>query len=76
MEQSKIDRINEFARKAKSEGLTPEEKEEQNQLRQEYIKAYRESLRSQLESIKIVDEKGNDVTPRKMKETKNKRKLH
>lgn len=76
MEKEKIDRINELARKAKSEGLTPEEKEEQNKLRQEYIKAYRESLRSQLESIKVVDEKGNDVTPRKIKEAKHKRNLH
>ena len=37
MEQTKIDRINALARKAKSEGLTPEEITERDQLRAEYI---------------------------------------
>lgn len=59
MEQKKIDRINELARKAKSEGLTPEETAERDRLRKEYIEAYRASLRSQLDSIVVVDEKGN-----------------
>lgn len=59
MEQKRIDRINELARKAKAEGLTPEETQERDRLRKEYIEAYRASLRSQLDSIVIVDEKGN-----------------
>lgn len=59
MEQKKIDRINELARKAKSTGLTPEEEKEREILRKEYIEAYRASLRSQLDSIVVVDEKGN-----------------
>lgn len=59
MDNSKLDRINELARKAKSAGLTDVEKLEQQQLREEYIKAYRESLRSQLDNIVIVDEDGN-----------------
>lgn len=59
MEQKKIDRINELARKAKSEGLTPEETAERDRLRKEYIEAYRASLRSQLDSIVVVDKKGN-----------------
>ena len=59
MEQKKIDRINELARKAKAEGLTPEEISERDILRKEYIEAYRASLRSQLDSIVVVDEKGN-----------------
>ncbi|MCQ2486168.1 MAG: DUF896 domain-containing protein [Clostridia bacterium] len=59
MEQKKIDRINELARKAKTVGLTPDEIEERDKLRKEYIEAYRASLRSQLESIRVVDEKGN-----------------
>ena len=59
MEQKRIDRINELARKAKSVGLTPEEEKERDILRKEYIEAYRASLRSQLDSIVVVDEKGN-----------------
>lgn len=60
MEQNRIDRINELARKAKSaEGLTEAEIEERDKLRKEYIEAYRKSLRSQLDSIVIVDENGN-----------------
>ena len=54
-----LDRINELARKQRSEGLTEEEKEEQAILRKEYIEAFRNSLKSQLDSIVVVDEKGN-----------------
>lgn len=59
MEQKKIDRINELARKQKSEGLTEEELQEQKVLRKEYIESFKKSLISQLDSIYIVDEKGN-----------------
>ncbi len=59
MEQRKIDRINELARKSKTpEGLTEEEKAEQANLRLEYINSYKASLISQLENTYIVDEKG------------------
>ncbi len=58
MEQSKIDRINELARKSKSEGLSEAEKAEQAELRAEYIAAYKASLVSALESTYIVNEKG------------------
>ena len=60
-----LDRINELARKQRSEGLTEEEKEEQAMLRKEYIEAFKNSLRSQLDSIVIVDEKGNKKTLKK-----------
>ena len=53
VEQSKIDRINELARKAKAEGLTREEEAERATLRAEYIAAYRESLRGQLDGMVI-----------------------
>lgn len=59
MEQSKLDRINELARKSKAEGLTEAEKEEQAKLRAEYVAAYKASLVAALESTYIVDEKGN-----------------
>lgn len=59
MEQIKIDRINELARKSKTQGLTPEEKEEQAVLRREYIDAVKASLRANLDNTYLVDEKGN-----------------
>lgn len=60
MEQKKIERINFLARKAKAEGLTPAEKNEQQTLRAEYIAAYRRSLRAQLDNMVLVDEDGNE----------------
>ena len=60
MEQTKIDRINELSRKSKTEqGLTPEEKEEQQILRRAYIDSFKESLVANLENTYIVDEHGN-----------------
>ena len=54
MEQSKIDRINELARKAKTpEGLTPEELAERDVLRREYIDSYKRSLVAQLDNTYI-----------------------
>lgn len=60
MEQSKIDRINFLARKAKAEGLSDAEKTEQQKLRAEYIAAYRQSLRTQLDNIVLVDGDGRE----------------
>ncbi len=65
MEQRKIDRINELARKAKNEGLTAEEEKERQKLRQEYIAAFKSNLKSTLDSIVVVDEKGNRRSLRK-----------
>lgn len=54
MEQYKIDRINELARKAKSpEGLTQEETAERAALRREYLDAVRRSLNAQLDNTVI-----------------------
>ena len=54
MERAKIDRINELARKQKTEeGLTPEEKAEQAALREEYIKEFRASMRGILDNTYI-----------------------
>lgn len=54
MEQAKIDRINELARKSKTDGgLTPEEKAEQAALRREYLAAIRANLTAQLDSTVI-----------------------
>ena len=65
MEQTKIDRINELAKKAKTVGLTPEEDAERAQLRQEYLAAVRQNLRAQLDNTFIVDENSNKRPLRK-----------
>ncbi len=59
MEQKKIDRINELAKKAKTVGLTQEEIAERDVLRREYIDSFKRSLTGQLDNMYIVDEKGN-----------------
>jgi len=58
MDKAKIDRINELARKSKETSLTEEEKQEQQELRAEYVAAVRASLRAQLSSTYVVDESG------------------
>ena len=58
MTEEKINRINELARKQKSEGLTEEEKQEQFVLRREYIDSFKASLVSQLENTYIVEPDG------------------
>ena len=55
MEQKKIDRINELARKMKTAGLTDDEKAEQAELRKEYLESIRKSFRQTLESIEYTD---------------------
>ena len=44
--------------------ITPEEHVK------EYNKLFREGFKSQLKAIKVVDEKGNDITPLKLKQEK------
>lgn len=68
MTEEKIKRINELARKQKSEGLTDEEKSEQAALRREYIESYRKSLISQLEGITILNPDGTTEKVRKKNE--------
>lgn len=55
----KINRINELYRKSKAEGLTDEEKQEQELLRKEYIANVRMNLRAQLDNIDMVNEDGS-----------------
>ena len=59
MDNIKIDRINTLAHKAKSVGLTEEEKKERAALRKEYIATIRMNLRSQLDNISIKEEDGS-----------------
>ena len=53
-----IERTNELARKSRAEGLTPEEKAEQQKLRQEYIAAVKMNLRTQLDNIDVQEKDG------------------
>ena len=53
MEQKKIDRINELARKKKAEGLNEDELAEQKALREEYILEFRASMTGILENTYI-----------------------
>ena len=65
MDQKKIDRINELARKAKEQELTPEEAEERAQLRAEYVAAFKRNLVASLESIRVVDDDGHKTPLKK-----------
>ncbi len=68
--QAKIDRINELARKSKNEGLNDAEKKEQQILRKEYVEAYRQSLRTQLENTVVVRPDGSRERLSDMKKKK------
>ena len=59
MNEEKIARINELARKSKAEGLTEAEKQEQALLRQEYIANVRKNLKAQLDNIDVVNADGS-----------------
>lgn len=65
MEQYKIDRINELARKHKTEGLTDEEHAEREALRREYVDSVLGSLQGHLDRTYFVDEKGNKTKLRR-----------
>ena len=54
-----IKRINELAKKSKTDGLTELEKAEQAKLRAEYIRRFRQGMENTLSNVYIVDEKGN-----------------
>ena len=61
MEFDKIDRINALANKAKSVGLTEEEKKERELLRKEYIASVRMNLRAQLDNVDVQQEDGTII---------------
>ncbi len=63
----KIARINELYHKAKNEGLTETEKEEQKTLRADYVRSFRENLRATLDNVSILEADGTVTNPKKSK---------
>ena len=59
MTEERIQRINELYHKAKTEGLTDAEKQEQQILRKEFIDSFRRNLRGQLDNISIQEADGS-----------------
>ncbi|GEB33738.1 MULTISPECIES: DUF896 domain-containing protein [Brevibacillus] len=53
---AEIKRINELVKKSREVGLTDEEKQEQQALRQKYIDAVKASLKANLDSIRYVED--------------------
>lgn len=68
---SGLDRINELAKIQKTTGLTLEEKQEQKQLREDYLRQIRGQVLDSFSGLTVVDALGNDVTPDKVKEKQN-----
>ncbi|WP_413487708.1 DUF896 family protein [Carnobacterium divergens] len=76
LSKEKIARINELANKSKSETLSLSEQQEQKELREEYLQAFRGGMRNHIEGMKVVDNDGTDVTPEKLKQIQKEKGLH
>ncbi len=61
MEKTRVERINELARKQKAEGLTPEELAEQKALREEYLRDFRAQFQSTLDHTVVQEPDGSRV---------------
>ncbi|SFF04029.1 Uncharacterized protein YnzC, UPF0291/DUF896 family [Paenibacillus algorifonticola] len=65
-----LNRINELSRKQSNSGLTDQERSEQKELRQNYLKMIRGQVQTTMLAVSVVDSKGNDVTPSKLVDEK------
>ena len=65
MEQKKLDRINFLAKKSRETGLTPEEKKEREELRNEYRRSVVGNLEAQLNNTYIVEPDGRKIKVQK-----------
>ena len=65
MEQKKLDRINFLAKKSRETELTPEEKAEQTELRNEYRRSVVGNLEAQLKNTYIVQPDGTKTKVQK-----------
>lgn len=59
MDEQKIRRINELYHKKRDSGLSDEELKEQQILRREYVDAFKQNLRGQLNQISIQEMDGS-----------------
>lgn len=58
MEKELLNRINAFAKKQKTEGLTEEEIKQRDDLRKEYLKQFRAGMKNILDNTYIQKEDG------------------
>lgn len=58
MDKSKIERINELAKKAKEGTLTEEESSEREVLRKEYVEAFKANLKATLDNTVVIEPDG------------------
>ena len=70
LSKEKLERINELSKKSKTIGLSIEEAKQQSALRKEYLETFRSTMRDTIESVKVIDPSGNDVTPLKVQQAK------
>lgn len=64
MDKTKIDRINELARKKKASGLTDDELAEQKALRVEYLEAIKANITAAIENTTFEYPDGSTFTPK------------
>ncbi|WP_335871776.1 DUF896 domain-containing protein [Bacillus sp. 2205SS5-2] len=72
----KLARLNQLSKIAKAGTLSVEETIERQDLRQEYLSNFRNSMKSTIENTRVIDPNGNDVTPQKVKDRLDKKKMH
>lgn len=72
---SSLDRINELANKKREKGLTKAEQEEQQTLRQDYLRQIRGQVLHTFSGLTVLDPLGNDVTPDKLRREQKANKL-
>lgn len=65
LSEEKLKRIKELSQKKKAGVLTESEQVEREVLHQEYLQAFRQSMRQQLDHLKVIDPEGIDITPNK-----------
>ena len=66
--EEKVARINQLAKKSRETELTAEEKQEQAELRQWYIKLWRESMQRTLDNTYVMSEDGTKQKLKKKSE--------